>query len=177
MVQTLDLSSVFQTLPVDRILEVSARYMGRTDCPSKFCLRAVLLDAEQRVINQKSTPTVEPPPDYWERAELLFSTPSHARYLSVIVLGQDGKFWRGTYGSKVTEISVRLLGVPEEIQPFLIASTNTTNNNTLANQQPLQVRPRGDGPSDQRRGTRMAVIVENLLPIVGLLILAWLLQD
>ena len=169
MVQTLDLSTVFQTPPVNHVLEVSARYMRRTDCPSKFCLKAVLLDAQQNVIDQKSTPTLEPPPDYWERAELLFATTSNARYLSVIVMGQDAKFWRGNYGSKVTEISVRLLGVPEEIQRFLIAPTTNTNTNNTSTNQPVQVRPGGDG---QIR----AVVVENLLPIVSLLILAWLLK-
>lgn len=148
MEQTLDLSKVFHTLPVDRVLEVSARYMRRSDCRAKFSLKAVLLDGQQRVINQKSTPAIEPPPDYWERAELLFSTTSNTRYLSVIVMGQDAQYWRGNYGSKVTEISVRLLGVPDEIEPFLIAppnnsrpatNTNTNNNdNNVATNQPGQ---------------------------------------
>jgi hypothetical protein len=106
---------------------------------------AVMLDAEERTIDVQATPVLEPPPDYWEKATLLVSIVPNVRYLSVIVMGQDGKFWSGNYGSKVTEISVRLLGVPEEIQKYLVAPTSNPSTHGAFATQPIQVRFRVDG--------------------------------
>lgn len=124
-------------------IEISAKYMARSDCPSVFRLEAALFDArpprlqlgirqqQQRIRSQPfaaplqyvATPTLEAPPDYWERACLELEVPSpgalRGTHLRVYVVGKDSKFWRGYFGSKVADVSVRILGSPDRIRELL----------------------------------------------------------
>lgn len=120
--------------------EVSARYMGRSDCPSIFQLQALILeDRSPTILAQASSPVLETPPDYWEMVELeLPAVPSNrARHVVVVVSGRDKKYWRGNYGSKVCDIQLRLLGTEEELQNWLISPERPTE----ANLQDLPVEP------------------------------------
>lgn len=218
MEQVLDLSTIFTTIPTDGssslTLEVSARYMGRTDCPSIFCLKAELFDAQRRPIPPQeqqattATPVLEAPPDHWERARLTIPLvaavhDTNARYLSVVVVGKDLRFWQGRFGSKVTELSVRLLGPPEQVTAILrpeyfpqAQDTTTTtapppptvtrNRATAATRRDSAVdRHReleGRGGCDVEPHPRrqlsptLVVLRDGLLPLVCLLALAWLLR-
>lgn len=172
MEQTVDLSAVLQTLQPNLSFEVSARYMARTDCGSIFCLKATLWDQQLRPISIQTTPVLEAPPDYWERARLVLSTTAASRYLSVVVMGKDSRFWNGLYGSKVTEISVRLLGSPNEIER-LIRSQNQPRNVMMEQQVGSRARQRY---MVDNQSTFIATLRKGILPIVGLLILTSLLQ-
>lgn len=154
MVQKLNLFQVL-TPPLNWIgpvrIEVSARYMGRTDCPSVFRMESILSSARRnglddsrtlQVISRQSTPTLEAPPDYWESARLEVVLDPHRLpillsnqfnlILQVVVMGRDRRFWQGRFGSKVADISVRILGSDEELNanclPF--SRTRRTINNS-----------------------------------------------
>jgi hypothetical protein len=122
--------------------EISARYMGRTDCPSVFRLEATLVEEygsillghssqqQRRTLQQVTTPTLEAPPDFWEYTSLdieissdewlrLNSTPNTYIQLYVTVYGKDTRFWAGNFGSKVADISVRVLGTPDDVAAIL----------------------------------------------------------
>lgn len=132
-------------------IEVSARYMGRTDCPSVFRMESILLSSERngfddsgtsQVITRQSTPTLEAPPDYWEIARLEIVLDPHRLpstlsnefnlILQVVVMGKDRRFWQGRFGSKVAGISVRILGSNEELNAncFPFSRTQRIINNS-----------------------------------------------
>eukprot|EP00535_Pseudo-nitzschia_heimii_P001249 CAMPEP_0197178710 /NCGR_PEP_ID=MMETSP1423-20130617/3915_1 /TAXON_ID=476441 /ORGANISM="Pseudo-nitzschia heimii, Strain UNC1101" /LENGTH=564 /DNA_ID=CAMNT_0042628513 /DNA_START=251 /DNA_END=1942 /DNA_ORIENTATION=- len=143
MAQTVDLKRV---LRLDRRhhyrnsnirIEVSARYTGRTDCPSVFALKAFLSDGEldlfarrrRRSRNNNNIPPFQqlsseileaPPGVYWERTSLEFEFSSNDSItwnrpmVTVIVIGKDSRFWRGNFGSKVADITLRLIGGTSE---------------------------------------------------------------
>jgi hypothetical protein len=129
-------------------IEVSARYTGRTDCPSVFALEAILWDDEsathQRERNNNSrqhqrrrrtsppqrlsSGTLEAPPGvYWERTSLEFvldtisvGTEWNRPMVTVRVFGKDRRFWQGNFGSKVANITVRVVGgTGEEIDALV----------------------------------------------------------
>lgn len=181
MQQVMDLNQILKSplreSPRNYTFEVSARYMGRTDCPSVFRLQAIALDMNRRVIQQQATDVLEAPPDYWERAEVLLNVEAaqRPRYIAVIVVGQDRRFWQGLFGSKVCQIQLRLLGSPHELQACLREGVGETVRN--------QDRRLNDevGPENHHQGRRpqeslLVLLRDGLLPIVVLLLLAWLLQ-
>ena len=170
--------------------EVSAKYMGRTDCPSVFCLKAVLLDETRRhVLKEWATPVLNAPPDAWEQATLLLENipwNQNPRFLSVVVLGKDSRFWQGLYGSKVAEISLRILGSPDQLSYWMKNSTAT-----LVERSEQRARgvlgpirggiARGDQwgssvPVDARPRPNRTLLWEGILPIACFLFLAWLLS-
>jgi len=112
--------------PVVRI-EVSARYTQRTGIPSFFKMDAILADGQLEV-ERKSTGQLDTDV-LWERTSLVFELGTlediKSRYqnspvMTVEVSGKDNKFWAGPYGSKVTDICVRVLGnTPEEIDALV----------------------------------------------------------
>jgi hypothetical protein len=148
MAQTVDLGKVLKlgnnhpanasnnnnnnTIPRVIRIEVSARYTGRTDCPSVFGLQAILSESESSALraarNQPrrlSSGTLEAPPGvYWERTSLEFQldpTEWTAPVVTVIVLGKDRRFWRGAFGSKVADITLRVVGATaEELDALLV---------------------------------------------------------
>lgn len=99
----------FLARPESAALEVSARYMGRTDCPSVFCLEAALYSNCFIELAHFSSGVLRAPADFWEPAKHVFAPKSGAAYLVVAVRGKDERFWQGNFGSKVTDISVRVL--------------------------------------------------------------------
>ena len=81
-------------------IEVSANYMGRTDCPSVFRLEGILLDGQQRPIRRETTRQLEAPPDFWERASLVLEPTPDTHQVLIVVHGKDTRFWQGNFGSK-----------------------------------------------------------------------------
>jgi hypothetical protein len=180
MCQTLDLSQLVRsnnndTIPSSTRLEVSARYMGRTDCPSVFRLEAILLNENQQTLQRLSTPNLEAPPDYWERASLILEGVSMAdddagaRYLSVVVIGKDTRFWQGPFGSKVADCSVRILGEPAEVAQLLRVRAPPAEQQVRGG-----LRHANWNERVQRHGL---ILRDALLPIVCFVILAWLAQN
>ncbi|KAL9183140.1 hypothetical protein ACHAXT_004927 [Thalassiosira profunda] len=51
-------------------LEVSAKYMGRTDCPSVFKMAAIVTNAQGREIHRAATSELAAPADFWEKTTL-----------------------------------------------------------------------------------------------------------
>lgn len=140
MNQTVDLTKVLRLgndasntdIPSVVRVEVSARYTGRTDCPSMFQLYAVLEEGDPSVPLVQGDPRRQlrrtgaleaPPGGYWERAslELEVDTTWKRPLMIVLVGGRDGRGWAGNYGSKVADITVRVVGLaPEEMEALVI---------------------------------------------------------
>ena len=107
---TMDLQESFDTNNFR--IQVSARYMARTDCPSVFKLEAALVShLGARTIQHLATSVLDAPPDHWAKATLTLENVSlqEANILYIIIRGKDRRFWSGNYGSKVAECSVRVL--------------------------------------------------------------------
>lgn len=100
-------------------VEVSAKFMGRFDCPSVFRLEAIIVNAEHTQLARVSTPELQAPADFWERSSLILEPTNGAHEVIILVYGKDSNFWEGNYGSKVTECSVRILGSEEELSQIL----------------------------------------------------------
>mmetsp|Transcript_30436 Transcript_30436/g.67445 ORF Transcript_30436/g.67445 Transcript_30436/m.67445 type:complete len:542 (-) Transcript_30436:780-2405(-) len=118
-----------QSVPLHRLvfdpssvrIEVSAMYMARTDCPSVFRMEAILLDStRQREIRRRSTAALVAPADFWERASIVFEPTGGAHHVVMVVYGKDGSFWRGQFGSKVANCSVRILCAEDELEQIVI---------------------------------------------------------
>lgn len=172
MCQTLDLSRLLKNPSTATArIEVSARYMGRTDSPSFFRLEAILMDENQRPLQRSATPKLEAPPDYWERASLILEGVAlpEARYLNVTLVGKDGNFWQGTFGSKVAECSLRVLGTPPEVAQLLRTEVQA--------QQQVRGRQLHPNHNDDAQRRQRLILRDALLPIVCFVILAWLLQN
>lgn len=196
MEQTIDLSTVFSaTTNASIAIEVSARYMARTDCPSVFGLEAIVCDVHRRPVAQQKTQALEAPPDYWERASVRLDNIqlNRARYVSVIVMGKDKRFWQGAFGSKAADISLRILGSSEElenlgIQPQYLAATvpgdtraygqngNQTHGNTHPNNTNGNPLERGNIGNGQQPEVSLKLLRDGILPIFVFLILGWFLQ-
>ena len=120
--------------PVVRV-EVLTCYIGRHDCPSFFSLLAILSDTPDpgsTVVERLSTGILQASRGvYWERASLVFELGtleeilrqySHGSVVTVAVIGKNENFWDGPYGSKVADITVRVLGrTPEEIDALVLS--------------------------------------------------------
>ena len=101
-------------------VEVSAKFMGRTDCPSVFKLDAIVINSQGRIIHRSSTSTMQSPADFWEKTSLMIDPIADAHQIVMVVCGRDGRFWQGNYGSKVCHCSVRVLGTDVELQNILL---------------------------------------------------------
>jgi len=101
-------------------IEVSAKFMGRTDCPSIFRLEAIALDAQRQELARLQTATLESPVDAWERACLILEPTRGVHEIIMVVYGKDSRFWAGRFGSKVAECSVRVLCSEEELPHVLL---------------------------------------------------------
>mmetsp|Transcript_320 Transcript_320/g.771 ORF Transcript_320/g.771 Transcript_320/m.771 type:complete len:654 (-) Transcript_320:84-2045(-) len=141
MSQVIDLDEILNVeVPTSVQIEFASRYTGRSDCPSIFAMQAVVL-ADQNdsqpnrqpvILHRQSTPTLQSPPgDYWERTVLdldiqyrnpdtnIESTQLRPRFLKIFVMGKDTRFWQGRFGSKVADVSVRIIGSPENLESIL----------------------------------------------------------
>jgi hypothetical protein len=83
-------------------------------------MEAVVLDQEQREIHRVNTGLLDAPADFWERASLILGPIRGTHDIVVIVYGKDKRFWRGLYGSKVAECSLRVLCSEEELSTILL---------------------------------------------------------
>jgi hypothetical protein len=171
-------------------IEVSAKYMGRTDCPSVFRLEGILLDSQQRPIRRETTRQLEAPPDSWERASLVLEPTPDAHQVLIVVHGKDARFWQGNFGSKVANCSVRVLGASEALTRIL--------RNPIIPPQPGRVplHPQGvqnrgvvlvprvvDGGGGRQARQRLepdaarrVLLYEMILPIVCFVVFAWLIS-
>mmetsp|Transcript_22640 Transcript_22640/g.34027 ORF Transcript_22640/g.34027 Transcript_22640/m.34027 type:complete len:386 (+) Transcript_22640:285-1442(+) len=152
-----------QTIPLHRIvynpssvrLEVSAKFMGRTDCPSVFQMQVVLLDDERRVVHRVETSALSAPADYWERSCLIIEPTRGAYEVVIMVFGKDERFWQGNFGSKVAGCSVRILCPEHELENVL--------------------RPGGILERDERpKEHGLLFLLSNLLFPIALVLFAWL---
>jgi len=115
------------TSPPIRV-EVSAKYMGRTDCPSVFRMEALVLDENNRILQRKDTGQRSAPADFWEQVSLVLEIPQQQQQqqqqqqcsVAIVVRGKDCNFWAGNFGSKVTDCKVRILGEPDELEQLLL---------------------------------------------------------
>lgn len=218
MLQRVNLLEILRDTAADRIepirFEVSARYMGRTDCPSIFRMQATIgwsqsaastsLDA-RNIVDRKVTDTLEAPPDYWERACLeLQLDPSRLRTgpqqpperqlgLYVVVMGKDRRFWQGRFGSKVADISVRVLGTPEQLEGILspavlvLGPQHEQQNRALGQQQPPQQHQRSAVGSvssggqlhtnEHTQNMLRRMLWDFVVPVACFLLFAWLTMD
>jgi len=103
-------------------MEASAKYMGRTDCPSIFRMEVALLNAQRQVLARERTEALSAPADFWERASLILEVPAGAEAHTVVmtIFGKDERFWAGYFGSKVTDCQVRILGEAEELERIML---------------------------------------------------------
>ena len=176
--------------------QASAKYTGRTDCPSVFCLKAFLLDETgHHVIQQWATPVLNTSPDAWELATLSLENLAwnrNPRYLSVVVLGKDSRFWQGLYGSKVAQISLRVLGSPDQVSYWMKETDSVPERRgTLARRFLRQNHPDGGGEEnatnrrgvavneaidrDARPGLYGKLLWDGFVPLACFFVLAWLL--
>ena len=150
MSQVIDLDEILNVdVPTSVQIEFAARYTGRSDCPSVFAMQAVVVadqnssnpNGQPLILHHKSTPTLQSPPgDYWERTvldlDIQYWNPNaneasiqsrRPRFLKVFVMGKDSRFWQGRFGSKVADISVRIIGSPEELGSIISSSVSNTS--------------------------------------------------
>mmetsp|Transcript_28433 Transcript_28433/g.30609 ORF Transcript_28433/g.30609 Transcript_28433/m.30609 type:complete len:246 (+) Transcript_28433:80-817(+) len=194
-------------------IEISARYTGRDDCPSVIMLQAVVSDhtttettATARTGNRQfrhgegaTTGILEAPPgNYWERTPpLVFRVSLHelqASYrtghrpsVTVIVYGKDTQFWQGNFGSKVAEISVRILGNAEFLTSIVRPVDVDVPSSTLPSSDnngggggtvraaagPTLAGPTATTNAAMTTRTHKMIVWDFLVPVVGFLILAW----
>jgi hypothetical protein len=137
-----------------------------------------------------------PPGNYWERTSLVFHLSIkelETRFLSgrpvitIIVKGKDTRFWQGNFGSKVADISVRIIGNSDFINELVIVppSENENENDEARNNNttnPIVVGPGGDRGDRGDRSTstpisamtRRMILWDIVIPVAGFLILAWI---
>jgi hypothetical protein len=172
-------------------IEVSAKYMGRTDCPSVFRLECILLDGMRRPIRRETTRQLEAPPDFWERASLVLEPTPDTNQVLIVVHGKDTRFWQGNFGSKVANCSVRVLGTSEELttvlrNPIIPPQTGRpplrpqdAHNRGVVVLRGVEAGV-GDGRQARQRlepdAARRALFYDMILPIVCFVLFAWLIS-
>lgn len=175
MHQTIDLRSI-TSVDTSRFdtenarIQVSARYMARTDCPSIFGMDAVVTNGREPP-QRLSTGTLDAPPDYWGIATLTLEHVSlqEAKCVSIVISGQDRRFWQGHFGSKVANCSIRLLWDDEttdNVRP--LAPIETANRNRAVNELPNNENVR---QQQDRQGWFLRDLV---IPVSVFIILTWL---
>ena len=134
-------------------------------------------------------------PDAWELATLSLENLAwnrNPRYLSVVVLGKDSRFWQGLYGSKVAQISLRVLGSPDQVSYWMKETDSVPERRgTLARRFLRQNHPDGGGEEnatnrrgvavneaidrDARPGLYGKLLWDGFVPLACFFVLAWLL--
>jgi hypothetical protein len=108
-------------------IEASAKFMGRTDCPSVFQMEVAVLDHRRREVHRQRAGPFQAPADFWERTSITLEPVAGAREAVLIVCGKDSRFWRGNFGSKVAGCSVRVLcSSDEELDALLLPGARQT---------------------------------------------------
>ena len=124
---------MYQSVPLHRYvrnpssarIEASAKFMGRTDCPSVFRMELFATNAQGQTIRRISTETMNSPADFWEKATLVLEPVAGLHEVTLCIAGKDSRCWRGEYGSKVCHCSVRVLGSEEELESILLGGRGT----------------------------------------------------
>ena len=101
-------------------IEVSAKFMARTDCPSVFRMEVIITNSQGGMVYRQNTSQCQAPADFWEKATLLIEPVADAYDVTMVIYGKDGRFWQGYFGAKVCHCSVRVLGSEEELQNILL---------------------------------------------------------
>jgi hypothetical protein len=120
MMQTVPLHE-FVRDPSSVRIEVSSKFMGRTDCPSVFFMEAIVTNSSGRVLHRVDTSELTAPADFWEKSTLTIDPVNGAHEVSMIVYGKDGRFWAGNFGSKVCHCSIRVLCEEGQLEDILVA--------------------------------------------------------
>lgn len=104
------------TVPVNSNvpLEVSARYMARSDCPSVLKLQLAWYDVHLHKVGSWESETLECPVDYWRRVSKRIVLERSLKHVILVLWGTDTRSWAGTYGSKVTDIRATLI-LPQDV--------------------------------------------------------------
>mmetsp|Transcript_12369 Transcript_12369/g.34288 ORF Transcript_12369/g.34288 Transcript_12369/m.34288 type:complete len:528 (-) Transcript_12369:1191-2774(-) len=182
MAQRVDLQSLLRNPSLARV-EASAKYMGRTDCPSVFRLEVIILDRSQRIIQRQSTPTLDAPPDYWERARLIVEPLENMSEIVLVVHGKDSRFWQGDFGSKVSECSIRILGGEEELNRQFLNRPQQSNGGGPQVGFPVGATATTIGEENRRLPERRQppvaaeanrLYLDAILPLIFFLVLFWL---
>jgi len=87
-------------------------------------MEAVVTNSRRGVIHRTSTPQLNAPAGYWEKAMLTIDPMGGAHEVTMILYGKDSRFWQGNFGSKVCHCSVRVLGTDEELREMLLPEQN-----------------------------------------------------
>lgn len=119
MGQRIPLTDFVRDPPIVSI-EVSAKFMGRTDCPSLFLMEVIVLNRQEQVIHRTRAGPLEAPVDFWETTRLRVGPIAEAHSLIMVIGGKDTRFWQGDFGSKASDCSVRILGSPEELDDMML---------------------------------------------------------
>jgi hypothetical protein len=106
-------------------IEVSAKFSGRSDCPSVFKLEAIVLNAQRQEIHRVCTVERQAPVDNWEQVSHVIEPVRGAHEVLMVVHGKDSRNWEGHFGAKVAECSVRVLCRQEELENVLRPGTST----------------------------------------------------
>jgi hypothetical protein len=117
----------FVTDPSSVRVEVSAKFMGRTDCPSVFRMEAIVLNSGSEQIHRANIGPLDAPSDFWERASLIVDSIPNAHEIIMVVYGKDSRFWQGDFGCKVAECSVRVLCSEDEWETVLRTGEQSIN--------------------------------------------------
>ncbi len=120
MMQTVPLHEYVRD-PSSVRIEVSSKFMGRTDCPSVFRMEAIVTNSHGRILHRVGTSELTAPADYWEKATLTIDPVNGAHEVSMIVYGKDIPYWAGNFGSKVCHCSIRVLCEEGQIEDMLVA--------------------------------------------------------
>jgi len=156
-------------------------------------------DGNTVVLQRVGTSFLDAPPDYWERARVelqvqdLSEREGYNLMLHVVVYGKDRRFWQGLFGSKVADISVRVLGTAEELADVLNPETQQIGlQRQHLQERGLQNEARGGVPPTRQDDTNRAATVNNdgnnnsialrmfwdfVVPALCFIIFAWLAQD
>jgi hypothetical protein len=179
-------AGMMQTVPLHEFIwdpssvriEVSSKFMGRTDCPSVFFMESIVTNSSGRVLHRVDTSELTAPADFWEKATLTIDPVNGAYEVSMIVYGKDGRFWAGNFGSKVCHCSIRVLCEEGQLEDILVAGAweNLIIRNHLPSHSMLTL---GwifcTGP--QTYNVRERWKLDALIPIVFFILLAWLLSN
>ena len=79
--------------PSSAHIEVSAKFMGRTDCPSVFKMEAVVTNSTRRVLHRVETSELVSPVDFWEKVSLTIDPVENAHDVTMGLYGKDQRFW------------------------------------------------------------------------------------
>lgn len=159
MAQAVDLA-LFVRHPADVFVEVSARYLARTDCPSVFKLRAGLLDDHYVQLASYTSDELTAPADYWDRVRHIFQPTAQARYVVIEISGKDSRFWAGRFGSKVANACVRVVydasvdPVAAETEIFLPGAMDNVSEGNVAGAGVVHAFDRGGMSGANRIGMR-----------------------